>query len=148
MHQAQFDCIEGLFLLTQEQQDEPFVIHLVGAEGVGRRHTLKKLAQKNNIRFMQLHFPTLANLAYHDYCAIIAQCKLEAMLEDAVVCFENVELTEAQLRNPQECDRFLRLIKFAVSPLGSFFIVGSNLLGDHRGATLIYSVVFSEPTLL
>ena len=148
IHQAQFEQLERLTGILEESELQ-FLVYLKGPEGVGKHHTLKKVASKHGFPILCYPFSELYSLPTVEFQKRISQIYLEAQLEKAKICVEDICFTEQQLKDRDTCSKIRKRVIMMQKIWGIFFAVGlSDMITDHTGEISIYTVEFQESSLL
>lgn len=148
IHETQFQQLDRLTGIMEEAEID-LLVYLKGPEGVGKRHTLKKVAAKQGFPILCYPFSQLYALSAPEFRKEISQIQLEAQLEKAKICVEDICFTEQQLKDRETCSKVRKRLHMMLKSFGSFYAVGlSDMITDHTGEVSIYTVEFPESTLL
>lgn len=148
IHGTQFEQLDRLIGIMEDSELE-FLVYLKGPEGVGKHHTLKKVASKHDFPVLCYPFLELYLLPTSDFQKKISQIQLEAQLEKAKICVEDICFTEQQLKDRDACSKIRKRLHLMQKAFGSFFATGlSDMITDHTGEVSIYTIEFQESSLL
>ena len=144
IHQRQCKQLDALLGV----KDGEFAIHLKGPDGVGKHYLLKKMAYKHGLTILYVDFQALCRENESKRLDILKQIRLEALLEGAKICVENVFLPAEQLRIFAEREKVYLLLRQMQEQFGTFLLLGSgDLLPDHSNPFAIYLLELFAPTL-
>lgn len=142
IHSMQFKVLERLMGIFQNPELE-CMVYLKGPEGVGKLHTLKKVASKQEFPILCYPFSELYSLHITDFYKKLCQIQLEAMLENAKICIEDICFTEQQLKDPEICTQIKKRLYRMQKVFNHFFATGSSdMIAEHAGEISIYTVEF------